>query len=252
MCETSAGFLDLTGNLGAFWPLVTLDVASDARPGEEFYREGVMRFSLLCVNAAATLTLVVAGSASGGTFACAAGPTAQCNDVTSSLGQFIVQVNGPDRPAFAGVPGFDPTSGLFISPVLFDANTIIGRSAPLSEGTAADNNGVITGVAQTVGGVTVAPVMVKDPSSVPAGFERNSNDEVHTAVLNLDLTAGPFSVTAGASAPAGSFAAGKLNPGEVESLGCASIATGTPCNDFPANSFFDVFAEGQYPFGALS
>lgn len=173
-----------------------------------------------------------------------------CNDTTPSLGRFIIKVTDPALAAIltgASVPGWDAADKIFLSPLLSDQNTIIGRSAPFSDGSASDTNGVTVGV--TGGGVTALPNQ-KDPSMLPAGFPSGSNnDEVHTAILNFDLQGGGLSVTAGAAMPGGSPNAGKSSPGEVESIGCAQINGGPACNDFPANSFFDVFVEVTLPGG---
>jgi hypothetical protein len=142
--------------------------------------------------------------------------------------------------------GFDPVSNIFVSPLLFDPSTIVGRSAPLSNGAGPVAVGVTNGSATQLTAVGV-------PGTVPAGYPAGNNDEIRTAILNLNLTnSSGFAVTAGSAITTGTNM-GVASTGEVESTGCNSIASSTPIancpgsSDFPANSFFDVFADVSIP-----
>ena len=158
----------------------------------------------------------------------------QCNDITTSLGQFIIQITDPSVIAVLNSSkpaGYDPTSNIFVSPLLFDSNTVVGRSAPISNGAGPVTVGVTNGGGTQLNGVGV-------PGTVPSGFPGGNNDEIRTAILNLNLTnSSGFAVTAGSAITTGPNV-GVNSTGEVESTGCNSIATSTPIancpGDFPA------------------
>jgi hypothetical protein len=149
--------------------------------------------------------------------------------------------------------GYDPTSGLFISPLMYDPNTIIGLSPTYTDGSAPAS--LTVGTTGTLNGTSVTAVTetpANTPTS-PAGFP-SGNDAITTAILSLNLEQGGgsgASVVAGSSYPSTGGAAGSPNLGEVESQNCSPA--GAPCNDFPAQSFFDIFADITIPgLGAYS
>jgi hypothetical protein len=182
---------------------------------------------------------LTAGTARGDVF-----PTSPSDDTTTSLGKFVIHVNSHFRPAIqsiisgGGLPGFtyDSSKGLLTSPLLFDSATKIGKSAVLTAGSTADTNGVAVGTAGT---------MVSDSSFTkePAGFEGSSpTREIHTELRTLDLTD-----SHGNSVQGGTLATDQPGSyGEVES----KSNSGTPGNDFPAKSFFDVFVDIHMNLGS--
>ena len=160
-------------------------------------------------------------------------PSPLGDDITNSLGTFRVVVNPTFQPMMTGYPGWNNVTKRLDSPLLFDPQTKVGRSAPLLDGSAPDTNGVQVGSAHTI---------VRDSSmtSVPPGFDSpNGTREVHTEVRTLNLTGGGAAVRAGTAAPTR-----PPSVGEVESL---SGASGDQYWDFPARSFFDIWAEVDLP-----
>ncbi|MBI2924218.1 MAG: hypothetical protein HYY24_00760 [Verrucomicrobia bacterium] len=153
------------------------------------------------------------------------------DDTTTSLGTFRIIVEPAFQPLMAGYPGYDGVSRLN-SPLLFDPATMIGRSDPFTHGSLADTTGTPVGTAGT---------LVSDSlfTLVPGGFQGpEGTREVHTEVRSLNMTAGPVAVRAGTAAPSQ-----PVSLGEVES----KSADGVPANDFPAESFFDIFVEVDLP-----
>jgi hypothetical protein len=162
------------------------------------------------------------------------------DDVTPSLGQFNVVVDPHFELAVKSNPAYAPYLSNkggnlnFTSPILFDPTTTIGRSDPLSAGSAADTAGVLAG--------SLAPHPVRDDQfTVKPSFAEGPDGtrEVHTFIESMHLTGSGFEVKAGRQAPLRPISAG-----EVESL---SGNSGDPTQDFPANSFFDVFVQVDVP-----
>jgi hypothetical protein len=163
-------------------------------------------------------------------------PAGPADDITRSLGSFRILVHPQFRPLMAGYPGYDGLSRLQ-SPNLFDPHTVIGRSAVHTDGDATDSGGTSVGTAST---------LISDStfSLLPPGFEGPPGTrEVHTEVRSLNMTSWQCAGVPGVAVRAGTHAPGRpISPGEVESQN-----TGT---DFPAESFFDVFAEIDLPAAA--
>ena len=162
------------------------------------------------------------------------------DDVTPSLGRFNVVVDPHFETVIKNNPGYAPFLSNkggnlnFMSPILFDPTTTIGRSDPLSAGSADDTAGVLSG--------TLAPHLLQDGQfTVRPSFAEGPDGtrEVHTFIESLHLTGSGFEVKAGNQAPLR-----PISSGEVESL---SGNSGDPTRDFPANSFFDVFVEVDVP-----
>lgn len=162
------------------------------------------------------------------------------DDVTPSLGQFNVVVDPHFEFALKNNPAYAPYLSNkggnlnFTSPILFDPTTTIGRSDPLSAGSAADTAGVLAG--------SLAPHLLRDDQfTVKPSFAEapQGTREVHTFIESIHLTGSGFEVKAGNQAPLRPISAG-----EVESL---SGNSGDPTQDFPANSFFDVFVQVDVP-----
>lgn len=183
----------------------------------------------------------------------------QGDDTTSSLGSFKVSI----APKFVGMfynstnpstkcPLFDPATNILSSPSpLFDGGTVIGRSAPILDGSIADQNGVPVGTA----GTTVGENMLIPPPGFPcAGVASCSSGpntrEVHTEVRSLHMTGGGAAVRAGiwynstAPPPSPPPPPQRISPGEVESQ---SGPSNDPTKDFPASSFFDIFVQVDIP-----
>jgi len=153
-------------------------------------------------------------------------------DDTPSLGQFAIRLSKAmgKRLSQPNCPGNldDPNDPCVIwSPVLYDANTKIGRSAAHKE----DDN------TDLVADSDLKPFPVTGFIEGPKG-----TPEVHTQILSLNMTdqgqCGPSSanaVRAGSSMTVVAPEKRKLSLGEVESLNRG--------NDFPAESFFNMFVE---------
>ncbi|UCC30019.1 MAG: hypothetical protein JSU86_17695 [Phycisphaerales bacterium] len=170
-----------------------------------------------------------------------------CDDQTSSRGCYRIVVECRWRPLLTGCPpynpynhangGWDYVSKLYSS-TLYDWETKIGRSASHADGDNADQNGTPVGSAGTV---------IADGDLVhPAGFEGPPDTrEVHTEINRLEMT-GHWGETVRAGRP--SFDHLLMTPGEVES----ELDDGY--EEFPAESFFNVFVEVDIPscglFGA--
>jgi hypothetical protein len=162
------------------------------------------------------------------------------DDVTPSLGQFNLVVDPHFESVIKSNPAYAPYLSNkggdlnFTSPILFDPTTTIGRSDPLSAGSADDTAGVLAGI--------LAPHLLQDDQfTVRPSFAEGPDGtrEVHTFIESIHLTGNCFEVKAGNQAPLRPISAG-----EVESL---SGNSGDPSRDFPASSFFDVFVEVDVP-----
>jgi hypothetical protein len=162
------------------------------------------------------------------------------DDVTPSLGQFNVVVDAHFELAVKSNPAYAPYLSNkgghlnFTSPIMFDPATTIGRSDPLSAGSPADTAGVLAGI--------LAPRLIRDDQfTVRPSFAEGPDGtrEVHTYIESIHLTGSGFEVKAGRQAPLRPISAG-----EVESL---SGNSDEPAQDFPANSFFDVFVQVDVP-----
>jgi hypothetical protein len=166
-------------------------------------------------------------------------PAAKGDDAAQSFGAFWILIEPPYRSLFTGCAGYNPTTHVLQSPWLYEPNTSIGRSAPLNEGTPQDHSGVQVGSANTI---------VKDSDmKLPAGFTPApaGAHEVHTEIRHLNMVGGGAGVRAGVCyshagcSPAPAPPSNRISPGEVITNG------GT--HDFPARSFFNVFAQIDIP-----
>jgi len=184
---------------------------------------------------------------------CAPGQLPPCDDVTLSFGTFQILVDEVYRDWMAGYPGYDDHTKILTSPRLFDPGTVIGRSAPHLDGDpTSDLGGTVVGKKGTVisdGTFTYVP-SDKDQE----GFEEGPpliTREVHTELVSLDLCDTPGCDPNGydcACVLAGQSGKQKvllISPGEVES----KSSRANPLEDFPAESFFNIFAEVWIPQG---
>jgi hypothetical protein len=163
-------------------------------------------------------------------------------------------------------PTFTGGSPIIVTvPGLQDTNTVIGRSDPLREGDPVDTGGAVICCTNDFPGTTnlVRDELCRLPANFPGGVA--TRREVHTEILRLQLTndssqltvvkdditnrfSSPGAITIRAGAPYwldvstnGPTNIFKNSFGEVASLCC-----GNPTNiraDFPAQSYFHVFAE---------
>jgi hypothetical protein len=153
------------------------------------------------------------------------------DDLMPSLGTFRILVAAPFRSMMAGYPGYDGVSRL-TSPTMSDSATKVGRSAVVLDGSAADTAGTAVGTAGTI-------VSDSSFSLVPPGFQGPAGvRELHTELRTMDLAFGTVHVRAGTAAPSR-----PISVGEVES----HSTSGLPADDWPAESFFDVFVEVDLP-----
>jgi len=140
---------------------------------------------------------------------------------TGSFGSFKILVDPSLAHLFTGCPGWDATSRILSSPLLYDPSTVIQVNAATTE--------------------SAGHPHLTSPFPNPPGTTR----EVLTQIQTLNLATYPpvppansVSVrvgTAASSAPA--------SRGEVES----ESPSGNPANDFPAQSFFDVYVQITLP-----
>src|SRR5271170_5009777 len=145
--------------------------------------------------ALALLLLPFSGSAMGQQFL----PAGPIQDSTTSLGQFSIVVNPNLFPPsdFAGNSYYNAATNILTSPLLYDPNTTINRSATTTVGSGGYNAGL-----PVFGGNVVTPGSLTYPTGYtpPAG-----EDTVFTQINSFDLSdaqfGGPgFAVTAGAAA----------------------------------------------------
>ncbi len=157
-------------------------------------------------------------------------PAAPGDDTTASLGQAIIWVSPPFRNLVSALPGWN--SPHWTTPVMFDGNTIIGRSAVHLDADPNDLGGTPVGTAGTiVADANFAIVPVNNFTEGPPGTR-----ELHTEIYSLIMTDFSLGLTV-----RGGTGAGVALPsfGEVEAKGT---------NDFPAESFFNIFIEMDTPF----
>lgn len=151
-------------------------------------------------------------------------------DMTTSLGMFKIVINPAFQPVLQGAsyPGYDSTTHRLSSPLLFDPSTTISRSDPIVAGTPA----YLAGAAN----LTVFPTGFAAPTP--------PTRVVDTQITSVNLTTG----VGGAANP-------HVYVGMSPNLTLASTygevisqsSSGLPANDFPAQSFFDVFVDVQLP-----
>lgn len=161
------------------------------------------------------------------------------DDVAPSLGKFRIAVAPRFRPLLEGMPGYDPATGNLDSPVLYDGETTIGRSAPLVNGSAEDEAGVPVGSA----GVLVSDRDFRirpDPASFP---DVPGAREVHTAIKRFALKGGVGGLPVVQVRAGTDFPGLPLSAGEVRSRSSGGNAAG----DLPAMSFFNIYVEVDLP-----
>ena len=178
---------------------------------------------------------------------CAQNFPAKGDDHAQSFGAFWILIEPPYQSLFAGCPAYDPATHVLQSPWLYENGTVIGRSASINEGSPQDNSGVPVGNANT---------MIKDAGMTPpSGFApiAPGSHEVHTEIRHLNMiTNSPpgapmarvragvcYNSVACSSPPP----ANRISRGEVVS----NNATPGASPDFPARSYFNVFAQIDVP-----
>ncbi len=137
------------------------------------------------------------------------------------------------------------------TPVLTDSATLVLRSVAHRDGDTADSGATVgdgtSGDANDTGTRTVADGDITwVPADISSAKVPGATRQVHTELLSLNLTGGGWSARAGLSqAPDQS-----ISPGEVVS----QDTTGDPANDFPADSYFNVFFEIDTPaaYGSMT
>ncbi|MGD0539874.1 MAG: PEP-CTERM sorting domain-containing protein [Tepidisphaeraceae bacterium] len=147
----------------------------------------------------------------------------------SALGTVLINVAPEYQPLMTDASGYN--AGVYTSPLLYDPASVVGNSDPLLSGSAAETNGVPVGTANT--NVSSASLTYPGAFTSAGANTREEFDQV----VSLDMTNG-----SGISLLMGSSATNQPNKtfGEVQSN---SGPGGNAANDFPAQSFFDIFAE---------
>ena len=163
-------------------------------------------------------------------------PAGPAQDSTTSLGQFSIVVNPTLFPAsdFVGNSYYDAATNILTSPLLYDPNTTINRSATTTVGSAGYNAGL-----PVFGGNVVTPGSL----TYPAGYTPPANeDAVLTQINSFNLSGTPFGAPGwAATAGAATTVAGTPNSSGQVTSNATGANIGNPSNDFPATSFFDVF-----------
>jgi hypothetical protein len=174
------------------------------------------------------------------------------DDSTFSLGQFQIVLDNSWVRIFNALLTNSPFTasgstghlriyhnGTFVSPTLYDSSTKIGRSDAFFPGSAIDYAGALAGAAPGRTYVTLSQLVVHPIWPGPPPGAR----VVHTFLKSMNLTdvfTGHygFSVKAGLQAPTRPVCAGQVEGG-------SALA------DFPANSFFNVYALVHIPASSL-
>ena len=178
-----------------------------------------------------------------------------CDDETRSLGSFAILVDPVWRKNLTDCAGYDSDEGILTSPTLEDPATLIGRSMSHPDGGALDIGGNPVGKKGTP--ISDASFSLVPTDKAATGFEEGppGTREVHTELWSLNLCAAPWPtlpcVRAGDAAIVPPLP--PISPGEVESK--SGDVGGDEKQDFPAESFFNIFVEvdlpmcGSVPFG---
>ncbi len=166
------------------------------------------------------------------------------DDSTTSLGSFRIRVLPAFDSLMKELPAwYNSTTHRLDTWTQYDSTTVIGRSNPHLDGDLSDLGGTPVGTAGTV--VSDASFSIR-----PVGFEGPvGTREVHTELWNMNMGySWGIMIRAGISAPNQ-----LVCPGETES----KSSSGVPSNDFPAESFINLFlemdlpAQGSFPGGVL-
>ncbi|HEY6969816.1 MAG TPA: hypothetical protein VJA94_11470 [Candidatus Angelobacter sp.] len=186
-------------------------------------------------------------------------PTTNGNDgPVQSFGQFWILIDPEYQPLFntPTCTAYNPATHVLQSPLLYDWNTtVMGHSKGMKENSPEDNGGVPVGL---------PPITVGDAGfHVPPSFSPilPNSHEVHTVIRHLNLTtypAVPFAaqarVRAGecynntACSPVSPPPGNRISRGEVVSNASPVPPTPPPSpSDFPARSYFNVFAQIDIP-----
>ena len=176
-------------------------------------------------------------------------------DQTTSLGQFGIKLTR-EWGKKLGVSDNCPEAPecLFMSPVLIDPNTQIGRSDPHEDSddpNSTDKKGASICDASGPGGQACShfsAIPVKDgdltlPISPTVKFQEGPNGtrEIHTQVLSFNMNHWKSQKRCDAAFSANSVKAGSAAPARDRSIG--EVEAKTTNGDFPAESFFNVFVE---------
>jgi hypothetical protein len=166
------------------------------------------------------------------------------DDGTTALGSFRIRILPALDSLMQELPGWYNSSTHRLNTwTQYDSTAIIGRSGPHLDGDASDLGGTPVGTAGAI-------ISDADFSIRPHGFEGPiGTREVHTELRNMSMGYNlSIRIHAGLSAPSQ-----PISPGETES----KSPDGIPANDFPAESFFNLFlemdlpAQGGFPGGSL-
>jgi len=155
------------------------------------------------------------------------------DDVTRTYGKLYLYVAPDFRDLLNGYAGFDPKARRWVSPFLYDPATQIGRSAPHEDGSTKDKQGTEVGTANS----KVADI---DFWEMPAEFKGPAGTrEIHTELRSLRMGYPGMAIRAGIQA--------KDQPPSYGEIQSQSGNSQDPKKDFPAKSFFNVFAEVDIP-----
>lgn len=182
------------------------------------------------------------------------------DDVTTSLGSFKIQVASNFASLFASCPTnlYTASTRIFTSPTLFDPATDIGRSNVTLDDSPFRKGSVPAGITRTV---VPEDTLIQPPgypcfgNTPPACSSGAGTREVHTEIHSLMMTATsgpPIVVRAGTDYDDSPF---QTDPPFRPSVGLVQSQSGpsnNPSVDFPASSFFDVYAKVDIPAGTCA
>lgn len=180
------------------------------------------------------------------------------DDMTTSLGSFKIQIAPQFASLFTSCSGYVPSSGIFTSPTLYDPGTWIGRSNVTLDDSPFRKGSVPAGSTRTV---VPEDTLIQPPSFPCSGITTCSSGPgtrvVHTEIHSLNMTAVPpptpsITVRAGIYYDDTPY---QTDPPFRPSVGLVASQSGpsnNPALDFPASSFFDVYAKVDIPSSTCS
>lgn len=171
-------------------------------------------------------------------------PAAKGDDHVQSFGKFWILIDPAYQPLFASCPAPWWDGHVLQSPTLYENGTVIGRSASIQ---------AAPGEPATAVQVGLASVLIKDlPRTIPPGFTpiANHSFEVRTDIYSLNMVTfggGPMARVRAGRCYNGVACSSDPPPNRISKGEVVSNNTPGSHPDFPARSYFDVFAQIDVP-----
>lgn len=152
---------------------------------------------------------------------------------------------GQDNISTSGFFKFELLGGTSFNFTLGPNATVIGRSGPHAETSAADSAAIIDNATFTMPGSGIAA----DAPLLPADWPESdaARREVHTEILDMALTDGSVTLRVGQSFWNSVNATQAFLYGNSFGEVASNNAAGTVANDFPAQGVFNICAEFDHP-----